>query len=92
MIDLSNINEQFNALANAETDNFVELALMIGLDPKKDFRFGDLSDVDLSNCDVRGFDFTGADLRRVKGTKVIWDSTTILTGADIENSIFEGRS
>ncbi len=91
MIDLSKLNEQFNAVANAKTDNFVDLALMIGLDPKKDFRFGDLADVDLSNCDVRGFDFTGADLRRVKGTKVIWDSTTILTGADIEDSIFEVR-
>jgi len=80
------------ALMDAETDNFVELGAMVGLDPSKDYRFSDLRGVDFSNCDLRDFDFTGADLTNSTGTATIWDETTILKDADIEGSIFEVKA
>lgn len=70
------------------TDNFVKLAEVLGLDPKNDFRNSNLSGVDLSNCDLRGWDFTNANLRGATGVNVIVDSTTIITGADVSGSIF----
>lgn len=80
------------ALMDAETENFVELGALVGLDPAKDYRFADLRGVDFSDCDLRGFDFTGADLTNSTGTETTWDETTILTDADIEGSIFEVKA
>lgn len=80
---------RLTAVLEAETDNFVEVSNLAGLDPKTDYRFSNLSDVDFSDSDIRGFDFTGADLRGAKGTNVVWDETTILERADIDGSIFE---
>jgi formylglycine-generating enzyme required for sulfatase activity len=46
----------------AETDDFVELLQLTGLDPKRHLRLSDWSGIDFSGADLRGFDFTGANL------------------------------
>jgi formylglycine-generating enzyme required for sulfatase activity len=50
------------AVIGAQSNNFMELLKISGLDPKTDLRFADWSGVDFSGCDLRGFDFTGARL------------------------------
>jgi len=52
MID-SDIERQLYELALADTDEFVKLAEISGLDPKVDFIGADLSGCDLSNQDLR---------------------------------------
>lgn len=54
--------ERARAVANARTNNFVELAKLAALDPKRHLRFADWSGVSFNGCDLRGFDFTGARL------------------------------
>jgi hypothetical protein len=71
--------------------NFNAHVDFLGLDPKADFRFADLSEVDFSGSNLRGFDFTGADLRGATGANVHWDKTTILNGADTDDSLFAYR-
>jgi len=68
--------------------NFNDHVEFLGLNPKSDFRFADLAGVDFSDANLAGFDFTGADLRGATGANVQWDKTTILTGADTEDSLF----
>jgi formylglycine-generating enzyme required for sulfatase activity len=67
---MSNGNEELAARARAiirsESDNFVELLRISGLDPKTDLRFADWSGLDFSGCDLRGYDFTGARLHGCK--------------------------
>jgi hypothetical protein len=74
-----------------EGANFNEHVEFLGLDPKNDFRFADLSGVDFSGANLCGFDFTGADLRGATGVNVQWDGTTILKGADTVDSLFAYR-
>lgn len=85
----SEVEAQLLAILEADTSNFVELGRIAGLDPSKDYRFANLERSDFSDCDIRSFDFTGADLTNSTGTNVVWDETTILTDADITGSIFE---
>lgn len=83
-----------NALATvqdlhaAETDNFVELARLAHLDIRRHFRFANLQGVCFDNSDLRGFDFTGADLQGATGRNVVWDETTVLKGANVFGSVF----
>ncbi len=49
----------------ADTDNFVNLVKLAGLDPTSDFRDFDLSGVSFENCDLRGLIFVGATFRGV---------------------------
>lgn len=79
------------AIIESETDNFVVLCDLAGLDRKHDFRHANLSGVDFNNCDLRGFDFTGADLRGSHGVNVTVDATTIFIDADLRDSIFEAK-
>lgn len=71
--------------------NFNAHVKFLGLDPKADFRFADLSGVDFSGSNLNGFDFTGADLHGATGANVQWDKTTILSGADTGDSLFAYR-
>jgi Sulfatase-modifying factor enzyme 1/Pentapeptide repeats (8 copies) len=64
------------AVANSVTSNFVELFRLSGLDPAKDCRFADWSGVSFVDCDLNGFDFTGARLWGCQFT-----DTTRLAGA-----------
>jgi formylglycine-generating enzyme required for sulfatase activity len=46
----------------ADTDDFVELLRLTGLDPQRHLRLSDWSGVDFTGADLRGFDFSGANL------------------------------
>lgn len=72
--EFQRIVEQVN---NAKTENFIELAKILNLDPKKDFTNANLTGVDLSNLDLReanfsGTDFRGANLQSAKLDKAIF--------------------
>jgi hypothetical protein len=67
------------------------LAEIAGLDRESDFRHSDLQNLDFSNSDLRGYDFRGADLSGTVGIDVIWDDTTELSGATVNDSIFAAR-
>lgn len=75
-------------VSEVETDNFVRLADVAELDKRRDFRFSNLENVNFSNCDLAGFDFTGANLKGAFGRNVNWDNSTILKDARLENSMF----
>ena len=77
------------ALAIEET--FEQQVKLAGLMPAQDFKNADLWDVDLSDSNLRGFDFSGADLRGATGIRVQWDDTTILDGAELSGSIFAAK-
>lgn len=82
----------------AETDNFFELAKILGRNPKKDF-----AGADLHNCDLSGGDLRRADLRRtnlssanLKGAKLRGADLSFadlsgadFTGADLRGTIFD---
>jgi len=51
------------AISAAESDSFVELVKLSGLEPRRDFRNADLSRADLRGQDMRSFDLRGASLR-----------------------------
>ena len=59
----SKLAAKVTAVRSARGASFVQLVEIAGLDRAKAFRFADLSGVDLREQDLRGFDFTGADLR-----------------------------
>lgn len=79
-------------VVEAPTDNFNTLVEISGLNPKSSFRYADLRGVIFDDTDLRGFDFTGANLLGARGRNVVWDTTTVLDDAEIEGSIFaEGK-
>jgi hypothetical protein len=78
----------FRKVIEHPKETFSDLAVAASLDPSCDFKFSDLRDVDFSNSDIRGFNFSGADLRGTRGTNVTFDCTTILTGAQVDASLF----
>jgi uncharacterized protein YjbI with pentapeptide repeats len=57
------LEQQIEAVLEAETTDFFELAAMLSLDPKQDFVGADLSGVDLSGKDLSYANFTRANLR-----------------------------
>ncbi|MEM1159371.1 MAG: pentapeptide repeat-containing protein [Pseudomonadota bacterium] len=59
----ANLAATIKKIEEAETDRFVDLVKIAGLDPKKDFRNRNLRNVDFSNSDLAGFDLRGSDLR-----------------------------
>jgi hypothetical protein len=82
----------------AKTDNFFELARILGRNPKKDF-----AGANLHNCDLSGGDLRGADLRRtnlssanLKGVNLRGADLSFadlsgadFTGADLRGTIFD---
>ncbi len=80
--------EKMTQLEKVDSENFQQMVLVLGLDPKFDFRYSNLCDTDLSDCNLCGYDFTGADLSGAHGINVKWDTSTIFENADFENSIF----
>lgn len=79
------------SILNSEDTSFQALLELSGLDPQKDFRFGDFSGFDMRGVDLRNFNFSGSDLRGClidEGT--IIDSTTILVDAELD-WIFESK-
>jgi uncharacterized protein YjbI with pentapeptide repeats len=72
-------------LFEADTDNFNALVQIAGLDPARDFRFADLSGTNMTDCDLRSFDFCNAVFRDVivQGARI---AGTNFSGADIEGT------
>ena len=69
----------------ANTDDFLELAAMAGLDPAIDFRYANLSGIDFCGADLSGYDLTGAHLEncefvgaRIARAKITIDESNIL--------------
>jgi formylglycine-generating enzyme required for sulfatase activity len=54
--------DQARQIIESETEDFVELLKLSGLDPKRHLCLADWSGVSFRGCDLRGFDFTGARL------------------------------
>lgn len=69
-------------------NSFSEAAAALNLDAEHNFRHADLRGVDFSESDIRGFNFSGALLSGATGINVIWDKSTVLTGARLDSSIF----
>jgi signal transduction histidine kinase len=84
--------ERISAVFCAETACFSDLVAASGLNPKTDFRFSDLSSVDFRNSDIRGYDFTGANLVRTRWYQAKWDTSTIVTDADLTDAVGYGSS
>ena len=53
-------------VAEADTDNFVELIKLARLDPSEHLCFANWEGVDFSDCDLRGFNFTASSLKECK--------------------------
>lgn len=64
---------------SADTDNFVELVRISGLDPESDFRFANFEGMDFSNCKLSGFNFTGCDF-----------TNAVIGNADFSGAITKG--
>lgn len=65
---------------------FSDLVQAAELNPAVDFRFSDLTGVDFSGSDLRGYNFVGANLSFTRWQNAIWDSSTILTGAELRGA------
>ena len=76
---------------NAETDNFFDLAIMLGLNPLHDFVGADLKDTDLSNGNLSGANLSGANLSgaNLSGANL---SGANLSGANLSNVIVSGTN
>ena len=60
--DHDDFTKRLEMLASHETDNFIELTRVSGLDPTSDFIGADLRGVDLRGLDLSEYDFTNADM------------------------------
>src|SRR5215471_11093398 len=65
---------------------FSDLIKTAGLNPTTDFRFANLSAVDFYGSDLRGYDFTGANLSETRWFCATWDKTTILKDSILTDS------
>jgi formylglycine-generating enzyme required for sulfatase activity len=77
--------ERARKVAEARTDDFVQLLRRAELDPKKHLRFADWSGVSFAGCDLRGFDFTGARLHDCDFTGALIDGARF-DGAEINGA------
>lgn len=82
------IRDEIVAYCRKDPSDFASEAKYLGLDKKSDFICVNLAGASFSDADIRGFDFTGSDLRGVTGKNVKWDETTILDYASVDGSIF----
>lgn len=76
MSDRKEIMASAKRVLHAETDDFVELINLSGLNPETDLINSNLRDVDFGRNDIRSYCFAGADLR----------------GADLSKSIYNPRA
>jgi uncharacterized protein YjbI with pentapeptide repeats len=78
--NFAELEQQIEAVLQADSIDFFELAEMLGLDPKQDFVGADLSGVDLSGKDLSYANFTRATLRGANF------SNSNLNGADFTDA------
>ncbi|MBD2307869.1 pentapeptide repeat-containing protein [Chroococcidiopsis sp. FACHB-1243] len=77
-------------IQEAQTDDFIELAKIAGLDPLKDFVRADLRNVDLSNANLTGINLSGAYLGKANlsgaNLRNANLSNTVLSHTDLSNA------
>jgi hypothetical protein len=72
--------EAIELVSSSQSPRFDLLVELSGLDPQLDFNYSDLRRLNLCGADLRGFDFTGSDLRLcARNDRTIIDGTTVLT-------------
>lgn len=72
--------EAIELVSSSQTPRFDLLVELSGLDPQRDFTHSDLRRLNLCGADLRGYDFTGSDLRFcARNDRTIIDDTTVLT-------------
>lgn len=77
--------EAIELVSSSKTPRFDLLVKLSGLDPQTDFTHSDLRRLNLCGADLRGYDFTGSDLRLcARNDRTLVDDTTILTDAKID--------
>jgi uncharacterized protein YjbI with pentapeptide repeats len=83
--------QEFQALVQqveaAETDDFCELAAILGRNPKTDLAGADLRETNLSRADLSGADLSDANLRHANLRSAILSSAD-LSGADVKDARF----
>ena len=82
---IQEVEELYERIMLADTDNFKELTKLAGLDLKTDLAGvnlsnGNLEGIDLSNADLRNTNFSGANLKNAN-----------LSGADLTGANFSYR-
>lgn len=75
---MDSITRRIESVEKSDTENFVELVEIAGLNPATDFKFKNLREVDFSGCDLGKFNFRGSDL-----------SGSVFHGAKIGGLIFD---
>jgi pentatricopeptide repeat protein len=86
-LNLTTLLRRIENILTTEDVSFKGLATAAGLDPTRDFRGVYLNGVPLADQDLRGFDFSGSDLRNTGIERARRDRSTIL-----ELAIFDGPS
>jgi chromosomal replication initiator protein len=88
---MNTLDRKIRAVEEAETDDFVSLARLAGLNPATDFRWANIEGVDFSYTNLTGFDFTGAKMKGCvfRGAKV---SHAIFTQAELDDHAFVDAS
>src|SRR5690242_17652186 len=84
---LAAVLHQIEAILTTDDPTFKGLTKAAGLDPKNDFKRISLNNVPLTDQDIRGFDFSGSDLRNTDIEHARHDRTTTFDAA-----IFDGPS
>jgi hypothetical protein len=74
---------------DAETNNFCELASLLGRNPKTDFAGSDLSHADLSGCDLSHANLSNANLRSCNLSHATLRYSN-LSGSDLANANLQG--
>jgi uncharacterized protein YjbI with pentapeptide repeats len=87
MSSLAELLKRIESILTSDDASFNGLTRAAHLDPKTDFRGIYLNGLPLANADVRGFDFSGSDLRNTGVEKARRDDRTSFSGA-----IFDGPS
>jgi lysophospholipid acyltransferase (LPLAT)-like uncharacterized protein len=76
-------HQKLVAVFQSKNATFSDLARQAGLDPKTSFRRVNLSGVNFSGSDLRGFNFSEANLTMTNWKGSIYDTSTIIDGADL---------
>lgn len=81
--------KRIRSVRGSDRSNFCALVERTGIDPARDLRFGNFSDVDFGNCNLHGYDFTGSALygcsfrnARIVGAKFAQCEFSYLDGDD----------
>lgn len=75
-------------IMTAETDDFVELLKIAGLDPSKSLTYGNFEDVDWGDHDLAGYNFDGAKLSRGDFSRAKNIDKMSYVGADVDGVVW----